>query len=71
MDERALHELLEAVRAGTTSADDAVAQLRRLPWADLGFAEGMDVLGCPVERGVLADLGPIVSLSIRQRVRGK
>ena len=39
MDEKALHELLEAVRAGTTSADDAVAQLRRLPWADLGFAK--------------------------------
>ena len=38
VDERALHDLLDAVRAGTTTADDAVAQLRRLPWADLGFA---------------------------------
>jgi NCAIR mutase (PurE)-related protein len=39
VDEKALHELLEAVRAGTTTADDAVARLRRLPWADLGFAK--------------------------------
>ena len=38
MDESTLRELLDAVRAGTTSPDDAVAALRRLPWADLGFA---------------------------------
>ena len=34
----ALRALLEEVRAGTTTADDAVARLRRLPYADLGFA---------------------------------
>ncbi|HVM54491.1 MAG TPA: nickel pincer cofactor biosynthesis protein LarB [Acidimicrobiales bacterium] len=38
MDEAALRDLLDGVRAGTISADDAVADLRRLPWADLGFA---------------------------------
>jgi NCAIR mutase (PurE)-related protein len=38
VDESALRALLDGVRAGTTSPDDAVAQLRRLPWADLGFA---------------------------------
>jgi NCAIR mutase (PurE)-related protein len=38
MDEPALRQLLEDVRAGTISADDAVARLRRLPFADLGFA---------------------------------
>src|SRR3954463_5868655 len=38
VDESALRELLEGVRAGTTAPDDAVAALRRLPWADLGFA---------------------------------
>jgi hypothetical protein len=29
---------LESVRGGEVAPDDAVAQLRRLPWADLGFA---------------------------------
>ena len=38
MDEGAVRRLLEAVRAGTLSADDALAELRRLPFADLGFA---------------------------------
>ena len=38
MDEPALRQLLDDVRAGTLSADDAVARLRRLPFADLGFA---------------------------------
>jgi NCAIR mutase (PurE)-related protein len=38
MDEGAVRRLLDAVRAGTMSADDAVAELRRLPFADLGFA---------------------------------
>lgn len=38
MDESALRRLLDEVKAGTTSADDAVGQLRRLPWTDLGFA---------------------------------
>lgn len=38
MDEAALRELLDAVRIGSVSADDAVARLRRLPYADLGFA---------------------------------
>jgi NCAIR mutase (PurE)-related protein len=38
VDESTLRELLDGVRAGTVSPDDAVASLRRLPWADLGFA---------------------------------
>lgn len=38
MDERTLRELLDRVRRGTLSADDAVERLRRLPFADLGFA---------------------------------
>src|SRR4051794_41806972 len=38
MDEGAVGRLLDEVRAGTMSADDAVSELRRLPYADLGFA---------------------------------
>ena len=38
MDEAALRQLLDRVRAGEVAPDDAVAALRRLPWADLGFA---------------------------------
>ena len=38
MDEAAIRRLLEQVRAGDTSPDDAVDALRRLPYADLGFA---------------------------------
>lgn len=38
MDEPALVALLEAVRSGEVHPDDALAQLRRLPYADLGFA---------------------------------
>jgi NCAIR mutase (PurE)-related protein len=38
VDERALRELIEQISAGTTSADDAVARLRRLPFADVGDA---------------------------------
>lgn len=38
MEEIALRQLLDAVRSGATSADEAVAVLRRLPFADLGFA---------------------------------
>ncbi len=38
MDEPALRQLLDRVRSGDVSPDDAVAQLRRLPFADLGFA---------------------------------
>jgi NCAIR mutase (PurE)-related protein len=38
VDEDALRRLLDGVRAGEVSADDAVAALRRLPWVDLGFA---------------------------------
>jgi pyridinium-3,5-biscarboxylic acid mononucleotide synthase len=38
MDETALRELVEGVRAGAVSPDDAVTSLRRLPFADLGFA---------------------------------
>lgn len=38
MDEMALRGLVDGIRSGTVSADEAVAQLRRLPFADLGFA---------------------------------
>jgi NCAIR mutase (PurE)-related protein len=38
MDEPALRRLLEDVRSGTLSADEAVRELRRLPFADLGYA---------------------------------
>lgn len=38
MDEPTLRRLLDDVRTGTISPDDAVTRLRRLPFADLGFA---------------------------------
>ncbi len=38
MDEATLTRLLEEVRSGAVHPDDALARLRRLPWADLGFA---------------------------------
>ncbi|MDQ4132690.1 MAG: nickel pincer cofactor biosynthesis protein LarB [Actinomycetota bacterium] len=38
MDELTLRRLLDDVRSGAVTADDAVARLRRLPFADLGFA---------------------------------
>src|SRR5205809_3831625 len=38
MDEPALRQLLADVRSGVITADEAVARLRRLPFADLGFA---------------------------------
>lgn len=38
MDEPALRDLLEGFRIGEMGADDVVAVLRRLPYADLGFA---------------------------------
>ncbi|MEA2685758.1 MAG: pyridinium-3,5-biscarboxylic acid mononucleotide synthase [Actinomycetota bacterium] len=38
VDEPTLRNLLEDVRTGVLSADDAVGRLRRLPFADLGFA---------------------------------
>ena len=38
VDDDALRQLLDRVRAGELAPDDAVAVLRRLPWADLGFA---------------------------------
>ena len=38
MDEGRIVELLQELQAGEVSADDVVAELRRLPWADLGFA---------------------------------
>ncbi|MGH9274191.1 MAG: nickel pincer cofactor biosynthesis protein LarB [Acidimicrobiales bacterium] len=38
MDEAALQRLLADVRSGAVHPDDAVAELRRLPFADLGFA---------------------------------
>ncbi|MDP9453249.1 MAG: nickel pincer cofactor biosynthesis protein LarB [Actinomycetota bacterium] len=38
MDETALHRLLDDVGTGEVSTSDALARLRRLPFADLGFA---------------------------------
>lgn len=38
MDEAALRELVDGISSGTVAPDEAVAQLRRLPFADLGFA---------------------------------
>ena len=38
MDEPSLRRLLDDVRSGAVSADAAVSRLRRLPFADLGFA---------------------------------
>lgn len=38
MDEATLRQLLDDVRCGTLAPDDAVTRLRRLPFADLGFA---------------------------------
>ncbi len=39
MDERAIRELLEAVRRGWLKPEAAVARLRHLPFEDLGFAK--------------------------------
>jgi NCAIR mutase (PurE)-related protein len=39
VDERTVRDLLEAVAAGTVRADEAADRLRRLPFADLGFAK--------------------------------
>ncbi|HEX5366503.1 MAG TPA: nickel pincer cofactor biosynthesis protein LarB [Acidimicrobiales bacterium] len=38
MDQAALRRLLDAVQVGAVTLDDAVERLRRLPYADLGFA---------------------------------
>src|SRR5437763_11010150 len=38
MDEATLRRLLDDVRSGVLAPDDAVTRLRRLPFADLGFA---------------------------------
>jgi pyridinium-3,5-biscarboxylic acid mononucleotide synthase len=38
MDETALRALIDALRSGAVSADEAVAKLRRLPFADIGDA---------------------------------
>jgi NCAIR mutase (PurE)-related protein len=38
MDEAALRGLVDDIRSGATSPDEAVTQLRRLPFVDLGFA---------------------------------
>jgi NCAIR mutase (PurE)-related protein len=39
MDPQRIKDLLENVRAGTISADDALEQLKALPFEDLGFAK--------------------------------
>lgn len=38
MTEKALRELLEAIRAGNANVDEAIAALRRMPFEPLGFA---------------------------------
>jgi NCAIR mutase (PurE)-related protein len=38
VDETALRRLLDAVQVGAVTTDDAIDRLRRLPYADLGFA---------------------------------
>jgi NCAIR mutase (PurE)-related protein len=38
MDENAIRQLLDDVRSGSLDPDDAVTRLRRLPFADIGFA---------------------------------
>jgi NCAIR mutase (PurE)-related protein len=38
MDPRRLRELLDGVRRGTTEVEDALAELKDLPYADLGYA---------------------------------
>ena len=38
MDENAIRQLLDDVSSGSLDPDDAVARLRRLPFADIGFA---------------------------------
>ena len=38
MDEAALRALVAQIETGEVDADEAVARLRRLPYADLGFA---------------------------------
>jgi pyridinium-3,5-biscarboxylic acid mononucleotide synthase len=38
MDPAKLRELLDQVRAGQTAVDDAMAELRQLPFAELGYA---------------------------------
>lgn len=38
MDERALRALIDGIKSGDTSPDDAVDRLRRLPFADIGEA---------------------------------
>jgi NCAIR mutase (PurE)-related protein len=38
MDPKRVRELLEGVRLGSTSVDDAVTELKDLPFADLGYA---------------------------------
>lgn len=39
MDKEQLKQLLEQVQAGATSVDDALTQLKTLPYKDLGFAK--------------------------------
>src|SRR5580693_513619 len=38
MDPARIRQLLEGVRGGATSVDDAIAELKDLPYADLGYA---------------------------------
>jgi NCAIR mutase (PurE)-related protein len=38
MDPKRIRELLDAVRGGATSVDDALTELKDLPFADLGYA---------------------------------
>ncbi len=38
MDEKSLKELLESVQKGKLSIEQALAQLRHMPFEDVGFA---------------------------------
>src|SRR5262249_31311471 len=40
MNPSSLRKLLQEVRSGSTSPDDALARLRHMPFEDLGFAKG-------------------------------
>jgi len=54
VDSEALHDLLEEVAAGRIAPDDALAAVRHMPFADLGFAR------VDHHRGVRTGLGEVV-----------
>ena len=54
MDEPALSQLLEDVRTGVLSPDEAVLRLKRLPFADLGFRGSIITVPCDSAWGRLS-----------------